>query len=307
MKITRRTALFSAAAMPAAAVAPRLSASVAPITDPLLAYSFKLGEMRVATLLDATSMREGPKAFFGGDATDAEFARLSEENFIPADRVQMPFTPMLVDTGSELVLFDTGLGQGGLLKSLAAAGIQAGQIDVVVITHMQPDHIGGLMTEGVPAFPNARYVTGSIEHNFWSTEGANTPIGQLVAQKVAPLAGKMSFLDDGGAVSGGITAVASFGHTPGHMCYMLESGGRQLMLAADLANHYVWSLAYPDWEVRFDTDKAMAAASRRKVLDMLATDKVPFIGYHMPFPGVGYAETRDDGFKFVPTSYQLML
>ena len=101
--------------------------------------------------------------------------------------------------------------------------------------------------------------------------------------------------------------MAAFGHTPGHMGYMLESDGQQLMLVGDLANHYVWSLAHPDWEVRFDMDKAGAAAARRKVLGMLAADGVPFVGYHMPFPGVGYVETRGEGFHYVPHSYQLLM
>jgi len=79
------------------------------------------------------------------------------------------------------------------------------------------------------------------------------------------------------------------------------------VLIADTANHYVWSLAYPDWEVRFDRDKAAAAATRRRVLDMLATDRVPFVGYHMPFPAVGFVETREDGFRYVPHSYQTLL
>ena len=117
----------------------------------------------------------------------------------------------------------------------------------------------------------------------------------------------MSFLEDGGSVAGGISAVLAAGHTPGHMGYMLESDGAQLMLIADLANHPVWSLAYPDWEVKFDMDKAMAAESRRNVLGMLAADKVPMIGYHMPWPATGYVETRDDGFRYVPTSYQLLM
>ena len=101
--------------------------------------------------------------------------------------------------------------------------------------------------------------------------------------------------------------MASFGHTPGHMGYMLESDGAQLALVADLANHYVWSLAYPDWEVKFDMDKAQAAESRRKVLGMLASDKVPMLGYHMPWPATGYVETRGDGFHYIPTSYQMLL
>jgi glyoxylase-like metal-dependent hydrolase (beta-lactamase superfamily II) len=126
-------------------------------------------------------------------------------------------------------------------------------------------------------------------------------------KNVRPLNDKISFLDDGGTVTGGITAMAAFGHTPGHMGFMLDSDGAQLMLIVDLANHYVWSLAHPDWEVKFDMDKAKAAESRRKVLGMLAADRTPFIGYHMPFPALGYAETRGDGFHYVPGSYQMMM
>jgi len=88
---------------------------------------------------------------------------------------------------------------------------------------------------------------------------------------------------------------------------MIESNGAQLMLIADLANHPVWSLAKPDWEVRFDMDKAEAAKSRRKVLGMLAADRVPMVGYHMPFPAIGYVAAKDDGFEYVPMSYQMML
>ncbi|MFP4328787.1 MAG: MBL fold metallo-hydrolase, partial [Paracoccaceae bacterium] len=127
--------------------------------------------------------------------------------------------------------------------------------------------------------------------------------------KMRPLAeaGKVDFIGDGDSVASGITGMAAFGHTPGHMAYMLESEGKQLLVAADFANHYVWSLAHPDWEVRFDRDKEAAAATRRRLLDMLAADKVPFIGYHMPWPGVGYVDRHDNGYAYVPHSYQLML
>ncbi|MGE4326397.1 MAG: MBL fold metallo-hydrolase, partial [Pseudodonghicola sp.] len=121
-----------------------------------------------------------------------------------------------------------------------------------------------------------------------------------------PLAEKMSFIEDGAEVAPGITAMATFGHTPGHMSYMLENHGQRLVLTADLANHYVWCFARPDWEVSFDMDKSSATASRRRVLDMLATEKLPMIGYHMPFPAAGFVETRGDGFRFVPVSYQMM-
>lgn len=90
------------------------------------------------------------------------------------------------------------------------------------------------------------------------------------------------------------------------MAYHLESNGQRLILTADLANHYVWSFAHPEWEVSFDMDKAAATASRRDVLGQLAADRIPMIGYHMPFPAAGYVEARGDGFRFVPVSYQMM-
>ena len=107
-----------------------------------------------------------------------------------------------------------------------------------------------------------------------------------------PLADKTTFIGDGESVVSGVTAVSAFGHTPGQMNYMVESGGEQVLLMADTTNHYVWSLAYPDWEVRFDMDKAAAAASRRKILGMAAADRIPVIGYHMPFPGMGFVTTE---------------
>ncbi|MEX0318793.1 MAG: MBL fold metallo-hydrolase [Ruegeria sp.] len=307
LTLTRRAALGGAAALPlAAAATPILAAGHGGKAEAPIAHTFKLGDMSVTTLLDGSAMREGPKEMFGAAASDEEFAQVSAENFIPADTLQFYFTPTVIDTGAELVLFDTGLGQGGIGKALDAAGVSPDAINVVVITHMHPDHIGGMMTDGAPTFPNARYVTASAEYNFWSKMEAGNRVGDMVANLVTPLAEKMEFIDDGASVAPGVTSVASFGHTPGHMCFMLESGGRQLLLTADLANHYVWSFARPDWAFSFDASPEDAAASRRKVLGMLAADKIPMIGYHMPFPAAGYVEPRDDGFRYVPVSYQLM-
>lgn len=306
-KITRRSALTGAAALPlAAAGAPLLAGGHGGKADAPIAYTFNLGDMSVTTLLDGSAKRDGPKDIFGGNASDEDFAKVSAENFIPADKTQFYFTPTLIDTGAELVLFDTGLGQGGIAKALAEAGVSPDAIDVVVLTHMHPDHIGGLMTDGTPTFANARYVTGAQEYNFWSKMEAGNRVGDLVAKNVTPLAEKMTFIEDGASVAPGVTAMAAFGHTPGHMTYMLESGGRQLVLTADLANHYVWSFAHPEWIVSFDSNKETATASRRRVLGMLAADKIPMIGYHMPFPAAGFVETRGEGFRYVPVSYQLM-
>ncbi|MFY2823591.1 MBL fold metallo-hydrolase [Ruegeria sp. MALMAid1280] len=307
INLTRRAALGSAATLPfAAAATPLLAAGAEAKANTTIAKSFTLGDFTVTTLLDGSLPREGAKEIFGGGASDEDFAKVSAENFISPDVAQFFFTPTLVNTGSELVLFDTGLGKGGIQAALADAGVTPEQINVVVITHMHPDHIGGMTTDDAPTFPNARYVTASPEYDFWAAQDAGNRVGDLVAAKVTPLAEKMTFIEDGGAVASGITAVAAYGHTPGHTVYHLESNGQRLVLAADLANHYVWSFAHPEWEVRFDMDKAAATASRRDVLGMLAADKVPMIGYHLPFPAAGFVETRGDGFRFVPVSYQMM-
>lgn len=307
IKLTRRAALGAAAALPfASAAAPVLAAGEKTKANSTIAKSFQLGDFTVTTLLDGSVPRDDAKSLFGADVPDDKFAAVSAENFIPADIAQFFFTPTLVNTGSELVLFDTGLGQGGIQAALADAGVTPDQIDVVVITHMHPDHIGGMTTNDAPTFANARFVTAAPEYNFWSTQDAGNRVGDLVAAKVTPQAEKMTFLEDGGEVASGITAIAAHGHTPGHTVYHLESNGQRLVLTADLANHYVWSFAHPEWPFSFDLDKEAATASRRNVLGMLAADKVPMVGYHMPFPAAGFVETRGDGFRFVPVSYQMM-
>jgi glyoxylase-like metal-dependent hydrolase (beta-lactamase superfamily II) len=128
-----------------------------------------------------------------------------------------------------------------------------------------------------------------------------------VLKHVAPLAEKATFLKDNADVAPGVTSMAAFGHSPGHMIYRLESGGQTLILTGDTANHYVLSLQRPDWEVKFDMDKAKAAETRKRVFDMIATDRLAFIGYHMPFPAVGFVEKQGEGYRYTPATYQFAL
>lgn len=303
-RLSRRQALLTAAALPLGALAARPAQANAEKQGPSAAsfHRFTLGDFEITTLLAGARVNDKPRETFGLNVSDDEFAAASAAAFIPADRALGSFTPTLVNTGAELILFDTGLAPDAMTAVLGSAGVTPDQIDIVVLTHMHGDHIGGLMTETGPTFARARYVTGSIEHNHWSgaaNEGFDT--------KVRPLNDKMTFLVDGGTVTAGITALAAYGHSPGHMAYVLESAGKRLAITADTANHHVWSLEYPDWEVRFDADKAAAAATRRAVFGLIAAEKMPFIGYHMPFPGVGYVEARSSGFRYVPATYQMML
>ena len=151
------------------------------------------------------------------------------QNFLPPAKMAIGFAPVVVNTGAQLVLFDTGNGAarrpdaGRLASLLATAGFQPEQIDLVVLSHFHPDHIGGLVEEGQPLLPNARYVTAAAEYDFWSPQdqlsGPTERVATLVQANVVPLAEKTTFIKEGAEVVPGIEALAAFGHTPGHMAF----------------------------------------------------------------------------------------
>ncbi len=284
---------------------------------------FQLGDFEVTSLLDASVMIDGPFPIVGENRPATEVEALMAANLLPQKRFRPGFSPTLVNTGRELVLFDAGNGANGfvpppaggwLVTSLAAAGYTPDQVDVVVITHAHPDHVGGLMSEGKPTFPNARYVIGATEFDFWKSD---RPLGApkesneygsavLFRSHVLPLAEKTSFLAADGEVLPGIRAMAAHGHTPGHLAFHVESEGKRLLVWGDCAHHEVASLARPDWHALFDQDKEAGAATRRKIYDMAATDRVAVAAYHTSFPSLGYVERRGEGgYRWLPVTYQL--
>lgn len=320
----RRSVLKTAALTATALAAPMIMTRAAFGKAEMLGGSaptfqrFKLGSYEVTVIHDGQAVREGPHPLFGPNQSADDVAALMQQNALPEKKVALPFTPVIVNTGSELVLFDTGNGaarRAGGVGKLRAVMQQAGytpeQVDVVVITHMHPDHIGGMMEGETPAFPNARYVIGETEYNFWTdtarATGPTEGLHKLAMSNVAPFAEKMTFLKDGATAVAGVSAVATPGHTPGHMSYRVDSDGKSLMITGDIANHFVIAFQKPDWGFGFDADKAAASATRRKVLGQLASEKMPFIGYHMPFPAIGYVEPMGDAFRYVAESYQLDL
>lgn len=288
-------------------------------------YRFKLGEFEVANIMDSKVVREGLHPSFGGEQPVAEMEALAAQNRIDAKRYEHPFIPTVVNTGKQLVLFDTGNGalrreheqlrnravDGHLVERLRQAGYQPADVDVVVITHGHPDHIGGLTEGGKPVFPNARYVFGSTEFDFWK-RGENIREArkfnrELFMQIAVPLADRATFVKPGDEIAPGIRAVDAFGHSPGLLAYHVESGGKRLLIWADTALHYVVSFQRPGWHVDVDDIKDKAVETRKRLFDMAATDKLFVAGYHMPFPALGWVDKTASGHRWVPVGYQLNL
>lgn len=287
-------------------------------------YRFKLGDFEVSTILDGRVVRQGLSPTHGGVDRADEVKAIARANRIDPDRYEHPFVPTLVNTGKQLVLFDTGNGalarehaplrgrlpDGELAVRMHEAGYPPEHVDVVVITHGHPDHIGGLMQGGAPVFPNARYVFGAAEFDFWvrgDVREARKFNRELFMQLAAPLADRASFIKPGDDVVPGIRAIDAAGHSPGMLAFLIESGGRQILNWADTCCHYAVSLQRPDLHFELDDDNEKAAATRTRLLDMSVAEDLFVIGYHMPFPGIGHVERAGSGYRWVPHSYQLAL
>ncbi len=289
-------------------------------------YRFKLGGFEVTTIVDSSVIRPGLTPSFGGEQHADEVKALAKANRIDADRYLHNFTPMLVNTGKELVLFDTGNGSlrdeheqlknrlppGKLVERMGEAGYKREDVDVVVITHGHPDHIGGLTKGGQQVFPNARYVFGATDFDYWN-KGENIREArkfnrELYVKIMVPLANRATMIKPGDEVVPGIRAVDAFGHSAGLLAFTIESEGKRMINWADTAGHYIVSLQRPDLHLDVDDDKEKAVATRKRIFDMCDKDNLLVAGFHMPSPGIGYVEKGKDGvYRWVPHGYQMNL
>jgi glyoxylase-like metal-dependent hydrolase (beta-lactamase superfamily II) len=228
----------------------------------------------------------------------------------------------VLNTGDKLVLIDTGMGAstmfgsstGKLLNNLKTGGIDPKDIDAVVLTHAHCDHCWGIMgDDGARHFPNAQIYMSEADFAFWTDEAKLSvaepkyikPFVEGARQNLLPNRDRIVFVKDGQEVLPGIQAMAAPGHTVGHTVYMITSGGQSLCAIGDTTHHQVLLFEKPLIEFAYDTDSKQSAKTRVRVLDMLASSRVPLLAYHFPWPGIGHAAKQGDGFRYHPAPMEM--
>ncbi|MDX2016735.1 MAG: MBL fold metallo-hydrolase [Planctomycetota bacterium] len=281
-------------------------------------YRFKVGEnVQAWSISDGTGRFSPLQPLVAPQASPEQFKQVLEENLADPTGATIAFNVVLLKLGAETVLIDSGSGEreaaqtGWLLKNLAQAGVKPSDITGVVITHAHGDHIQGLFkSDDRLVFPNARVFVHTNEHDFWTgnpdlskmgvPEQARAGMSAAAAKAFATLRkeGKLELIKGGDKLVGGLTIVDTPGHTPGHISVVVDApgAGGPLFVMSDIVHHHVAMFARPEWTIAFDTDPTLAVQTRRRVFDMIVSEKMRAHGYHMPWPGLGRIGRRGEGY-----------
>jgi glyoxylase-like metal-dependent hydrolase (beta-lactamase superfamily II) len=284
-------------------------------------YRYKLGSFEVTVVTDGKNYFKLPERFVTNMPKDAVNGALAAAH-MERDMMTIPYSPIVVNTGAKLVVIDTGTSEANFIKSqgrggqfhrnLKASGIDRNAVDVVVISHFHADHINGLLTpDGKPSFPNAEIMVPATEWKYFMDDGemSRAPKGRMQAvfqgtrRVFDGLKRKVTPYEAGKEIVPGITSVATYGHTPGHMSHIVASGSSKVYVQADVTNHPALFVRNPGWHAFFDQDAKMAEATRRKVYDMLVAEKMLVQGFHYPFPALAYIEKTSAGYREIPVAW----
>jgi glyoxylase-like metal-dependent hydrolase (beta-lactamase superfamily II) len=321
--LSRRATLAGSAALAASAatgtaVSPARAVAPQALTQAPGFYRYKVGDIEMTVVNDGVSrMPIGDD--FVRNVPKAEVNAALEALFMEKDIYAGPYNPLVINTGKQLALVDTGTGEAGfkssggingrLLLSLAAAGIDPGAIDVVILSHFHGDHINGVIkADNRLAFPNAEILVPEGEQKFWMDDGemsrAATPRIDATfknARRVmtAEVLKRVRPYQMGKDVIPGVLAVSTPGHTPGHCSHVVSSGSKAVYVQADVTHAPFLFARHPGWHFMLDVDPVAAEATRRRVYDMLVADRMLVEGFHYPFPAVGHVEKSGDGYREV--------
>ncbi|MEM6382074.1 MAG: MBL fold metallo-hydrolase [Pseudomonadota bacterium] len=277
------------------------------VTSPTASHTVCVGQITLTQLKDGSVHHAPSQAFFGINAEPGDFRAVCADNALDPGGFDFPVTVTLVETAGHRVLVDAGFGPaqhpvaGQLHASLLANGIPADSIDTVLISHLHRDHVGGLLDDrGGISFPAARHLITQAEIDYWLSETAEPGLCALAERLVETLGDRLQVCAPGDEVAPGVTVLDGAGHTPGHVCVLIESDGSAALVMSDLANHAIWSMAHPDWYMSLDVDPLEAARVRRELLDFASDRHLLIAGYHLPFPALGYVSRDGDGFCYEP-------
>lgn len=324
MTINRRALLTGMAAVPAAALAAGAggtakAAEATAAAGPVI-HSFTLGDTRITVLLDG-HLPLGTQLFNAFEAGKAEEVLAQGLHRLQDDALQIPVNGYLVERGGQKLLVDTGTAQlmgaglGALGAGLAAAGVAPGAIDTVLLTHIHPDHAGGLITaDGSAAFANAELVVAQREWDFWHDDAVLAGVPEssrgffdMARRSVAPYANRLRLLQGETEAAPGFTALELPGHTPGHTGFMLDAGSEGLLFWGDLIHSTALQFALPEWTIAFDTDPAQTAETRRRMLDRASADNLLVTGAHLDFPALGRVLRQGDAYAYQAAPWQFGL
>jgi glyoxylase-like metal-dependent hydrolase (beta-lactamase superfamily II) len=322
-ELTRRKLFATVAAATAAATLSPIRGGKALAAAPAAGkqaagiYRYKIGDFEVTQIADGARTFPMPDNFVSG-AAPQEAKKALTDAYMPEGKLTIMFNPMVVNTGSKLVLIDTGNGEGafeqtkgqvGQLKgNLQAAGIDPKSIDIVLISHMHGDHINGIRNkDGSLAFPNAEIMVPAGEAAFW-LDDANMSKANPYNKNYFPnpkkvftgIENKMTKYEWGKEIIPGIHSIATPGHTPGHTSFMIQSGSGKLLVQSDVCNNPALFMDHTDWIAPFDNDPELTLKTRHKFYDMASSEKVLVAGYHFSFPAVGHVEKNGKNFRLVP-------
>ncbi|MDD9728902.1 MBL fold metallo-hydrolase [Mameliella sp. AT18] len=310
-------ALSPALALPALAASPARAQTLgAPAGANPAHFRFQLGEAVLTVVSDGHL--EIPANGLGVNADPEEVKAFLESYFLSTETNYSHTNHLVIELGEAKVLVDVGSGNrflptaGKLMENLGAAGIDASEITHVVITHAHPDHVWGIRDDFDEAIlPDAQFFIGGTERDFWLQDGlvnsVPTEMQQFVVGAVNSLnvdGAEWTVVGDEAEIAPGIRVIDTPGHTIGHMSVVVESGGKQLIALGDSMNHAWMSTVRPEWVSNFDMDGEQTVATRKRLLDMAATDGMAVLGYHFPFPGVGHIAAEGDTYRFVPALWQ---
>jgi len=326
MTINRRHFLQSGAAVPIAAAMVSATATHSAAATPKLGgqvpamHRFTIGDVEVTALLDGHIDLQSQiiNGFNPGEAT-----RLLAESFLEMknDSTPIPVNGYLVNDGTQLTLIDTGTAQllgptlGNLNAALMATGVSPQDIDTVLLTHMHPDHSGGLVdADGQAVFPNAELAVAQSEWDFWYDDGILVGVPEqsrgffkMARDTTGPYSDRLRLFEGESEVLPGITALPLPGHTPGHTGYTLSSGDASLLFWGDVVHSAALQFAHPEWTVAFDMDPTLTVQTRKQMLDRAFADKMLVTGAHLDFPGLGHVLRDGDQFRYQAAPWQYAL